>query len=122
MTTISQKFGTDGENAAADFLIGKGYEIMEKNWRYRNLEVDIIAVKNTELVIVEVKSRANTHFGEPELFVTRQKQRNLIKAASAYIEKTNFKGNTRFDIIAVTINNNNLSVKHIENAFYPSII
>ena len=79
--------GQKGEQMAADFLEKNGYKILETNWRFMNLEADIIAEKSKILVIAEVKTRKSNYFGEPESFVTKQKQKNLIKTANAYIER-----------------------------------
>lgn len=122
MTLKSQKTGQKGEREAIDFLRKLGYQIVETNWRVRKLEVDIIARDGEILVIIEVKTRANNAFGDPETFVGKQKQSNLVKAANEYILQTNFYGETRFDVVSVLENNNNIIVKHIQNAFQPSII
>lgn len=122
MTLNSQKFGKNGEQEAVNFLKNLGYLIVETNWRVRKLEVDIIANDNGTLVIIEVKTRATDAFGDPETFVSKQKQANLVKAANEYVLQTNFNGETRFDVVSVLQINNNLVVKHIQNAFHPSII
>jgi putative endonuclease len=122
MKDNSQKLGKNGEQEAVKFLQKKGLTIVELNWRAGKLEIDIIAKDKEELVIVEVKTRGTNAFGEPEVFVNKRKQNNLIKAANAYIQKVDFNGETRFDVIAITEENFELSVKHIPNAFIPSII
>lgn len=122
MTLNSQKFGKNGEQEAVSFLKNLGFQILETNWRVRKLEVDIIAKDGDTLVVVEVKTRATDAFGDPETFISKQKQSNLVKAANEYISQINFNGETRFDVIAVLQINNNLVVKHIQNAFHPSII
>jgi putative endonuclease len=114
--------GKAGEAEAVKFLENNGYEVLQKNWRFKKLEVDIIAKHHNVLVFAEVKARSTDVFGEPELFVTKQKQRFLIQAANEYIRLTDFNGEARFDIISVLQDNQNLVVKHIPNAFYPSII
>ncbi len=110
--------GKKGEEMAAEFLEKKGYKILETNWRFMNLEADIIAEISKTLVIAEVKTRKSNYFGEPESFVTRQKQKNLIKAANAYIERKQLDLEVRFDIVSVVLNDTT-SIKHIEDAFYP---
>jgi putative endonuclease len=122
MKDNSQKLGKNGEQEAVKFLRKKGLTIIELNWRTGKLEIDIIAKDNEELVIVEVKTRGTNAFGEPEVFVNKAKQNKLIKAANAYIQKVDFNGETRFDVIAITQQNSELMVKHIPNAFAPSII
>lgn len=122
MTYNSQNLGKTGEQEAVKFLEMKGFTIIEINWRFGKLEVDIIAMDKEELVIVEVKSRATDVFGEPEVFVDKKKQKRLIKAANAFIQERDFNGETRFDVISVIEKNSELALKHIPNAFAPSII
>lgn len=120
MQTEKQIKGQQGEAVAVEYLLGKNYNILEQNWRIGHLEVDIIASTEEFLVIVEVKTRKSNVFGEPEEFVTKQKQNHLIRAASIYIEKTGITKEVRFDIISVIADQGVESVKHIENAFQPS--
>jgi putative endonuclease len=113
--------GQRGEEIAAAFLKEKGYEILELNWRFKNLEADIIATFESQLIIAEVKTRNSTFFGEPETFVNRQKQKNLIKAANEYVLRSELELEVRFDILSVVSANGRSTVKHIESAFYPLI-
>ncbi|HEY0031370.1 MAG TPA: YraN family protein [Bacteroidia bacterium] len=108
--------GQKGEEMAARYLEEKGFTILETNWRFRNLEADIIARIEKTLVIAEVKTRKSNFFGEPETFVNRQKQQNLIKTANEYVERMGLDLEVRFDIVSVVLNDN-ASVKHIEDAF-----
>lgn len=117
--TEKQIMGTEGERLAAEYLEKKGYCILERNWRAGHLEVDLIASDDNWLVIVEVKTRKSTLFGEPEEFVTLQKQRNLIRAAGIYIGKTGNRKEVRFDIVSVVVKEGLSSVRQIENAFQP---
>ncbi len=110
--------GKKGEEIAARFLENKGFTILETNWRFKNLEADIIARVAKTLVVAEVKTRKSNYFGEPESFVTKQKQKNLIKAANEYILRNNLDLEVRFDIVSVVLNDST-AVKHIEDAFYP---
>jgi len=112
--------GKKGENIAVEYLKNKGYAIYEQNWRHHHLEIDIIAAKNNELVIAEVKCRTGNPMVEPYLAVTRNKQNMLINAANAYITKNNINLDTRFDVIAITLGKET-KIEHIENAFYPRI-
>jgi putative endonuclease len=113
--------GQKGEVLAATYLKDKGYRILETNWRFRNFEADIIASMGDIMVVAEVKTRSSNFFGEPETFVNRQKQRNLIKAANAYIQQKGLGLEVRFDIISVLMNGSVDNVKHIEAAFYPLV-
>lgn len=122
MPLESQNFGKLGEKEAELYLKEKGFEIVERNWRFKKLEVDLIAKDNKELVFIEVKARGTDYFGDPESFVSKKKQKNLIAAANNYITETNFNGETRFDVVAILQNNDKILVNHIQNAFSPSII
>lgn len=113
--------GLSGEKGAKNYLSNQQYLILESNWRYKKYEVDIIAKKNNTIIFVEVKTRKNNTFGEPELFVTKQKQRNIFAAANQYMIQNNLDLEARFDIIAVIHDNGKMTVKHLESAFYPLI-
>ncbi len=111
--------GNIGEKLAVDFLSQNGYQIIEKNWRFGKEEIDIIAQKKDTLIVVEVKTRSGSFFKEPEEFVNRQKQKNIIKAANNYIEKNKLDVEVRFDIIGVIISGKSHHINHLEDAFNP---
>ena len=117
----SQELGKSGEEIAYDYLIKKGFKILEKNWRHNKDEVDIIATRGEYLVIVEVKTRSTFYFGEPQIFVNKKKQGFMIRAANAYILKNNIDNETRFDIISIVQSGDRVSIRHIEDAFYPTL-
>ena len=112
--------GTKGEELAAAYLKNKGFIILATNWRFKNLEADIIASFENTLVIAEVKTRNSNYFGEPETFVNKQKQKNLIKTANEYIIRNNIDMEVRFDIISIVLGNNQMKINHIEDAFSTS--
>lgn len=113
--------GKTGEELAVKYLKEKGYEILETNWRFKNLEADIISQKKNILVITEVKTRRTNYFGEPEEFVDKKKQKNLIKTANAYIELKEMDAEVRFDIISVLMKGEQVLIYQIEDAFYPTL-
>ncbi len=110
--------GKKGEEIAQDYLRKNNYAIIETNWRYYNLEIDIIAKKNNELVIIEVKARSGEQYGHPSEAITRQKMKHLINAAEAYIMKNDINIDARFDVITVIFHNNKYTLEHFEDAFY----
>lgn len=112
-------FGKLGEEIAVNYLIGKGYEILERNWRNIHKEIDIIAKDGKFLVIVEVKTRQTDEYGDPDTAVTRKKQRLLISAANAYLSKNNMDIETRFDIVSIVFKGGEPVIEHIEDAFLP---
>ncbi len=113
-------FGKRGEKLAADYLISKGYKILEKNWRFKKAEIDIIAKDNEGILIfVEVKTRSYTFYGEPEAFVDEKKKNLLLDAASQYMNKVGYEWAIRFDIIGIVIDKSeNINISHFEDAFF----
>jgi putative endonuclease len=109
--------GRRGEQLAADFLCNKGFEVLHRNYRYGKSEIDLIVKKDERLVFVEVKARRNKEYGLPESFVNRSKARRIIKAAENYIFHTNWQGEIRFDIVAIT-HQPKLEVYHVVDAFF----
>jgi putative endonuclease len=112
-------FGKLGEELAVNYLIGKGYEILERNWHNIHKEVDIIAKDGQFLVFVEVKARRSSEYGEPDLAVTKRKQRMLIAAANAYITRNKLDVEARFDIVSIIFKDGESVIDHIEDAFLP---
>lgn len=107
--------GKKGEIYAQNYLTEKGYIILFTNWRHRRAEIDIIAKDESVIVFVEVKTRSNLAFGTPECFVDKKKIKNMREAADAYIEQFDWKGELRFDVIAIENEN---KITHFEDAFY----
>ncbi len=119
--TESKKTGATGEEIAANYLEKKGYTILFRNWRYMQKELDLVAQYKNELIIIEVKTRMMGSLISPLEAVNLKKQRFIITAANAFIEKHDVNLDVRFDIITVVYNFNNYIVEHIENAFYPKV-
>ena len=113
--------GKFGEEQALKFIKKLNYAIIECNWQFKKFEIDIIAKDGEVLVVVEVKTRKSDAFGTPESFVTKQKQRQLIKAINHYVEQKNLLNEIRFDIISVLHDGKNIIIEHIPEAFYPVV-
>ena len=111
--------GKEGEEMAALHLIKNGYNIIARNFRYKKSEIDIIAQKDKTIAFVEVKTRTTTFFQEPELSVTRSKQKQITLGTNFYIQENDIDLDTRFDIVAITLSPFRLN--HIEDAFYPLV-
>ena len=94
------RLGKRGEDAAARYLQAKGYSIIERNFRCRLGEVDIVAKHAGELVFVEVKTRTTEEVARPADSVTAAKQEHLAKAAEVYLLRK-VKGRCRFDVVEV---------------------
>src|ERR1700743_2034319 len=95
------EIGIKGEQIAADFLLNKGYIIVERNWRAGKKEVDVIAFKDNILVFAEIKTRSNSALCYPEETVNRKKQFFLRTAADEYMQHNPQYINVRFDIISI---------------------
>jgi putative endonuclease len=115
--------GKAGELLAKAHLEKAGYEILDENWTHGKAEVDLIAYKDRVIIFTEVKTRSSNFLGEPEDFVDARKQRMLVQAADEYIYLMNHQGEVRFDIISILFDKQkNHTLKHIEDAFWPSAI
>jgi len=112
--------GKAGENAAAAYLEKEDYLIRHRNWRKGHFELDIVAAKDNELVVVEVKTRSNTEFAQPEDAVDVPKIRRTVRAADTYIKLFQIDIPVRFDIITVVGENGNFEIEHIKKAFLRS--
>ena len=112
--------GKRGEQLATQFLQKKSYQILATNWRYQRAELDIIAKYKEVLVFIEVKTRNNNNYGEPELAVNAKKQELMAKAGAAYMREINHEWEVRFDVIAIIYKNEkDYSIEHFEDAFFP---
>lgn len=115
------RLGKVGESSAVAYLQQKGYLIRHCNWRKNHLELDIVAESEEEVVIVEVKTRSNTHYSRPEDAVTPQKIRRLVIAAHAYVKHFQLTKPIRFDIITLVGEASHFEIEHLERAFYPPL-
>lgn len=115
------EIGNQGEELAYQYLLDHHYLIKARNWRFSRAELDIVAIKEDMLVVVEVKTRTSLAFENPKEAVTKSKQKSIIKAANAYIEENNIDLECRFDIISVLISEGRTEVEHLKDAFYPSL-
>ena len=111
--------GRRGEDLAVVFLLDRGYRILERNWRQKTGEVDIIAEVGGILVFCEVKSRRSVWYGTGAEAVDRRKQQHIIRTALLYMQKFRIKDTPcRFDIIEVMLGYaGQPSLNHIKNAF-----
>jgi len=114
------ELGKWGEEKASEYLANKGFRILERDWRIGHRDIDIIAIDGDELVFVEVKTRRNNYFMEPELSVNMKKMRSISLAANAYAKMHYVEMPIRFDIVTVLgMKDSNCQINHIDNAFIP---
>lgn len=111
------ELGKKGEQLAVDFLLNKGYKILERNYRYQKAEIDIIARLNNTLCAVEVKTRSTPDFGNPQDFVKPKQIQQLIKAIDFYVIENDLDVEVRFDIVAIIKNKLGTKIEFFENAF-----
>ncbi|MFC1826454.1 YraN family protein [Thermodesulfobacteriota bacterium] len=123
MTLKKKELGAKGEEIAVRYLKSRGYRIIERNYRIRLGEIDIIAEQGNDLVFIEVKTRSGTHFGSPFDSITIQKQKQLSKVALEYINKQGCNNRpARFDVVGIEfqVGGNTFReavIKLLQNAF-----
>jgi putative endonuclease len=120
MKSFNKDIGALGEGISESYLKNLGYKILDKNFRCKCGEIDLIAVNKGYICFIEVKTRYGINFGMPSESVNSSKQHKIYKTAQIYIMKKNiFDFNFRFDVMEVILNNSNndFLVNHIEDAF-----
>lgn len=113
--------GKEGEEKAADYLVRQGYSLRNRNWRSGKKELDIIAEKDGEIIVVEVKTRKNTDYENPQDAVNEKKIRRIVAATDAYLRKNELDLPVRFDIITIVGSPEHFAIEHIKEAFYPPV-
>ncbi len=118
MSSHNISVGCEGENLAVAYLERQRYRILERNFRCKGGEIDIVARDGKVLVFVEVKTRKTVSYGLPQLAVTLFKQRQISKAALTWLaKKRELDSCARFDVIAITFSGQEPRIEHIPNAF-----
>ncbi len=112
-----QEIGSWGEAEAILMMREQGMNVLEVNWTFLHLEIDIIAMDGDILVIGEVKTRSTNAHGEPETFVTRPKQKKLVRAANLYLEHKKLSNEVRFDVIGIVKSGNRVVKSYVKGAF-----
>lgn len=95
--------GNKGEDMAEDYLKARGYIILNRNWRFKHWEVDIIASKGKFLHFIEVKTRSSSAYGKPEDSISKSKMDNLLNAAEEYQYLNPQWKFIQFDVLAITL-------------------
>jgi putative endonuclease len=117
--TRNKTLGARGEEIAASYLRGQKFTIIERNFRCKSGEVDIVARDGKTFVFVEVKARSSLSFGSPQASVTPFKQRQISKAALTWLAKKRLQDvSARFDVIAIILKDHEVpQIEHLRNAF-----
>jgi putative endonuclease len=118
MTEPRHAVGKAGEEAAVQYLCQHGYRILERNYRCRFGEIDLIARDGRTLAFVEVKTRRSQKYGPAAAAVTLEKQRHLIKASQVYlIQRKKAAEFCRFDVVTIEMDAQQPRIELIKDAF-----
>lgn len=112
--------GKWGEDLAADFLAEQGYAIVERNWHYRKIELDIVAMKGNTLVVAEVKTRTDRD-EDPLEAIDDKKIMSMVRGAEAFLNRNELPHTVRFDVFAITGTPADYTFEHVPDAFYPPL-
>lgn len=124
MQTKKQQVGRRGEDEACSYLVGQGHRILQRNWRFGHLEIDVISLKDKVLHIVEVKTRSGGATVAPESRVDQEKRRCLVRAANAFLhadERARLPADleVQFDVLTVIFEEPAPLVEYYPAAFIP---
>ena len=111
--------GKWGEQIATEFLVAKGYDIVERNWRLEHLELDIIARNAQRVIFVEVKTRKDREYADPVQLITKKKLNNIVRCANAYMQRYNVNFSAQFDIIIISGTQEDYTIDHYPDAYFP---
>lgn len=118
MSARSKQLGNDGEAAAAAWYEHRGYVVVERNWRCRDGEIDLVLERERHLVICEVKTRSSDRFGSAAAAVDWRKQATIRRVTANYLRQRHVGPHgIRFDVAVVTPASEGFSVRVIESAF-----
>lgn len=119
MATDKKVLGDQAENAACDYLQTQGLKLVERNFLCKRGEIDLIMNQGNTTVFVEVRYRRNSHFGSAAESVDWRKQEKLLAAAEQYLQShpKAAKGACRFDVVALTHQNQQNTIDWIVDAF-----
>jgi putative endonuclease len=114
---MTKRLGKKGEDIAADYLTGKGYKILHRNYRTPLGEADMIMSDNDVLAFVEVKARTGNAYGEPFEAVDFRKREKIKKIALYYLKVHRVEHQVRFDVVSIVSKNGREEINHIIGAF-----
>ncbi len=117
----SHDLGRKGEDRATEYLTRQGYEILSRNWTWGKNEIDIVARKDNTIVFIEVKARSEDYLDDLIKIVSPSKQKSIIYAADGYIRRFKIDKESRFDVLFIIEKGDSFEIRHIEDAFYPTL-
>lgn len=110
--------GNCGEDIACSFMLRHGYAILDRNWRFKHLELDIVCEKDNQIIFVEVKTRRTNRLGGPSGAISPQKKEKLLIAAQAWLQAHDaWQKPCRIDIICLVGEHDHFKLEHYANAF-----
>ncbi len=116
-----RELGKKGESIAENYLRNRGYKIIERNFRTKYAEIDIVAKKDDTLIFIEVRSKSGGNFGTPEETINKEKKWRLRQNAAGYINFKRYEGQYRIDVICVIFSKNESyeveRMNHYQNIF-----
>ena len=114
-----QRIGKIGEIIVSKYLQKNGYQIIERNFRCKQGEIDIIAwdIEKNEMVFIEVKTRTNFKYGEPAEAVNKEKRRRIWSSIEYYVYVNKITSSIRIDVVEVYISKLDCFIHHIKQAF-----
>ncbi|MER7006333.1 YraN family protein [Dactylosporangium sp. NPDC000555] len=117
MTNHNQLLGGFGERVACRYLVSQGLVLLDRNWRSRSGELDVVARDGADLVFVEVKTRRGTRYGRPAEAIVPAKVRRLRALALMWLAANHARGERlRFDVVSVLVGRS-VAVQHLRGAF-----
>ncbi len=119
MSDSRQRLGRWGEDLAVSYLEKEGYSIIERNFRTRYGEVDVVASKGGQVIFIEVRTKSSDAYGGPEESITARKREHLMLAAQEYLQSNGLEDSSwRIDLVAVQVDRRNDAVRVdlVENA------
>ena len=117
MDQTTLEIGRVGEDLAQKYLSSLGFKILERNWRWRKCEIDIIAIHRDKIVFIEVKTRGINRIEQGE-DISHSQRKIIINAANSYLlQRAKIKLESRFDLVRVRKTNGDWWVEHIRGAF-----
>jgi putative endonuclease len=120
-TSAKTALARKGEELACQHLIAKGYQVLHRNYRIGQGELDIIARHQGMVVFVEVKTRESDFLTDPLQLVPMAKQKQVIRLANTFLKMQKTLEQGRFDVVIVVHNMQYTKLNHIEDAFYPMV-
>jgi len=115
VTIPRQWLGRYGEDRACEYLVGHGYQILDRNWRFTDGELDIVCAKEKTLVFVEVKTRTSLAVGSPLEAITPAKLARIRRLAASWCsQKQVANTQVRFDAIGVLVHSGKVTIEHLK--------